>query len=235
MTAVDPQKQPPAPTPSRLPVVLFAVIGLLTGIVVQEWRLRGPAGPAADDLRLAEKAFRQGDDGAAFTLFSKLADQNNPNAQYWLGHMIELGLGVPRDLASAIDLYKKAAAKSVVAAQLRLGEIYLNGDEVPPDFAQAKSYLEKAAYQGNPRAAMLLGEMYRLGLGLPVNAKQAYSWYEVARLEGSTLAERERDASFRDLAADDQKEAIARAQDILAEIKKETIKPNPPIKPPTSK
>jgi TPR repeat protein len=79
-------------------------------------------------------------------LFSKLADQNNPIAQYWLADMIELGLGVPRDSAKAIELYKKAAAKNMEAAELRLGEIYLHGDIATPDFAQAKSYLEKAAY-----------------------------------------------------------------------------------------
>jgi TPR repeat protein len=77
--------------------------------------------------------------------------------------------------------------------------------------------------------------MYRLGLGLPADARQAYSWYEVARLEGNTFAERERNASLRDLSVDDQKAAIARAQDTLTEIKKETIKPKPPTEPPTSK
>jgi uncharacterized protein len=71
-------------------------------------------------------------------LFSKLADQNNPIAQYWLADMIELGLGVPRDSAKAIELYKKAAAKNMEAAELRLGETYLHGDIATPDFCAGK-------------------------------------------------------------------------------------------------
>jgi TPR repeat protein len=142
--------------------------------------------------------------------------------------MTELGLGVPRDPAKAIDLYKKAAEQNVDAAELRLGEIYLDGNLVPPDFVQAKIYLEKSAYQGNPHAAMLLGQMYRAGVGMTANPTEAYAWSEVATLEGNAFAERERDASFRNLSTDDQKAAIARARGILKTVKSETTLPKPP-------
>jgi TPR repeat protein len=185
-------------------------------------RWRNSATLPTGNLESAEKAFQSGDNQTALNLFSKLANQNNPNAEYWLAHMSELGLGVPRDPKKALDLYKKAAAQNVVAAERRLGEIYLHGDLVPPDFAQAKTYLEKAAYHADVRAAMLMGQMYRIGLGVPADSKQAYAWSEVASVEGSAFARRERDASFRDLGASDQKAAIAQAQDILKEIKPET-------------
>jgi hypothetical protein len=87
----------------------------------------------------------------------------------------------------------------------------------------------KAAYQGDPRAAMLLGQMYRVGIGMTADPTQAYAWSEVATLEGSAFAKRERDASFRDLSADDQKAAIARAREILKTVKSETTSlPKPP-------
>jgi TPR repeat protein len=227
MTAVDP-KIPPPRAPPRLNIVLVAIGGLLLGIIVQELRLgRTPLQPAAN-LQLAEKAFRDGDDQAALTLFSKLADQNKPVAQYWLAHMTELALGVPRDPKRAVELYNKAAAQELVAAQLRLGEIYLHGDLVPPDFAQAKVYLEKAAYQGNARAGMLLGQMYRVGLGMPTNATEAYAWSEVATLEGDAFAKPERDVSLHDLNAGDRQAAIDRVKQIQTEIKKETVSPHPP-------
>ena len=179
-------------------------------------------------LAQAEHDFQANDDPAALKLFSTLANKNNPVAQYWLGHMTELGLGVPRDPTKAIDLYKKAAEQSVDAAELRLGEIYLNGDLVPPDFGQAKTYLEKSAYHGNSRAAMLLGQMYRAGIGMTADPTEAYAWSEVATLEGNAFAERERDASFRDLTADNQKAAIAHARKILKTIKDKTTLPKPP-------
>jgi TPR repeat protein len=91
------------------------------------------------DLAYAERIFQNGDDQTALNLFSKLATHNNPNAEYWLGHMYEIGLGIPRDAQKAIDLYKKAADQNVVAAEARHGDIYLSGDQVPPDFAAARS------------------------------------------------------------------------------------------------
>jgi TPR repeat protein len=178
----------------------------------------------------AEKDVKAGDYKAAVTLFEKLADNGNPLAQYWVAHMTELGLGMPRDPAKAVELYKKAAAQDVAAAELRLGEIYLHGDLVLPDFAQAKTYLEKAAYHGGPRAAMLLGQMHHDGIGMPVNQVEAYAWSEVATIEGSAFATRERDASFHGLSEADQKSAIARAQEILKIIKSE----NPPTQSPKS-
>jgi TPR repeat protein len=221
------------PPGSILLLVVVAILGMLAGIVVQQSRCGIPFNLASlsnskPTLQRAEMAFRNGDNGTAVRQFTQLADQNNPVAQYWLGHMTELGLGVPRDPAKAVELYKKAAAQDNIAAELRLGEIDLHGDVVAPDLAQAKSYLQKAAHRGNPRAAMLLGQMYRLGLGTAADPKKAYAWAEVASLEGSALARNERDASLHALNGDDQRAAIADATSILAEIKQETAQPQLP-------
>jgi TPR repeat protein len=224
------QIKPPPPT-SRLNVASFlvmALIGLIIGLAVQELRWRFSVMVPKSTLAQAEHELQADDDPAALTLFNTLADKNNPIAQYWLGHMTELGLGVPRDPAKAIGLYKKAAEQNVDAAELRLGEIYLDGNIVPPDFAQAKAYLEKSAYQGNPRAAMLLGQMYRAGVGMTPDSTESYAWSEVATLEGDAFAERERDASFRNLSVNDQKAAVARAQEILKTVKSEKTLPKAP-------
>jgi TPR repeat protein len=176
-------------------------------------------------LQQAESAFRRGQDRLAAAQFTALSNKNDPTAQYWLGHMTELGLGARRDPAKAIELYKQAAAHDVAAAQLRLGEIYMHGDLAPPDFALAKSYLEKAAYRGDPRAALLLGQIYRRGLGTAIDTKEAYAWSEVSALEGSELARRDRGKSLQELSPADQKVAIGRAHDILAQVERETAAP----------
>jgi TPR repeat protein len=222
---------PPRPQMSRPHVISLlsvAFFGLVIGIAAQELRLRWADTAPKSQLAQAEDEFQSGDNQGAVKLFDALADKNNPTAQYWLAHMTELGLGMPRDPAKAIGLYKKAAEQNVEPAELRLGEMYLDGNLVPPDFAQAKIYLEKSAYQGNPRAAMLLGQMYRVGIGMTADPGAAYAWSEVATLEGSVFAKRERDASFRDLSADDQKAAITRAREILKTVKSETTLPEPP-------
>jgi TPR repeat protein len=226
------QPKPPQ-TPNRPPFIGFlgyAAIGLLVGIAAQEFRWRSSNMAPPNEMAQAEKDVKAGDYQAAVVLLDSLAKKNNPLAEYWVGHMSELGLGVPRDPAKAIEFYKKAAAQDVAPAELRLGEMYLHGNLVLPDFAQAKSYLEKAAYHGEPRAAMLLGQMYHDGIGMPADQTEAYAWSEVATLEGSVFAQSDRDVSLHDLNAADQKNAIARAGEIFDRIKKET----PPVKPPTA-
>lgn len=224
MSTLGPQEPKPSSFPARstMRFVLVAIAGLLLGLAAQEFRWYSAPPVPQGNLQVAESDLKHGDEGAAFALFNTLANQNHPNAEYWLGHMKELGLGTPRDPQRAIELYKKAADQNIVAAELRLGEIYLHGDLVPPDFAQAKIYLEKAAYYGNSRAAMLLGQMHRIGLGTPPDAIKAYAWSEVATLEGSDFAKRERDASFRNISSSDQQAAIAQAKEIMKEIKQET-------------
>jgi TPR repeat protein len=229
MTAFDSGKPPKTPEPSfgvvivaNLALLLVAIVGAFIGYFVHDWDLRLPPVAPQGQLQLAEKAFQSGNNQVALELFTRIAEQNNPVAQYWLAHMSELGLGVPRDPARAIELYKKAAARDVVAAEVRLGEIYLRGDIALPDFTQAKAYLEKAAYHGDPRAATLLGQMYRIGLGTAADPKDAYVWSEVATLEGGTFARRERDASVAGLSVSDQQAALARAHEILKKIKEET-------------
>jgi len=212
---------PPAPT-----IFLVVITALLIGSV-QEYRLR-TAAPSRTNLEFAERAIQTGDDRTALKLFGELANQKNPNGEYWLGHMYEIGLGIPRDAKKAIDLYKKAAEQNIVPAEARLGEMYLDGDLVPPDFAQAKSYLERAAYHGNSHSALLLGQMYRVGVGTPVDQKQAYAWSEVASLEGSEFAKSERDSSLHALDVSDQQAAVTRAHEILKEIKEKTTVPQVP-------
>ena len=212
---------PPAPT-----IFLVVITALVIGSF-QEYRLR-TATPPQTNLEFAEHVFQTGDDQTALKLFGELANKNNPNAEYWLGHMNEIGLGVPRDVTKAIGLYKKAAEQNVVAAEARIGGLYSNGDLVTPDFSQAKSYLERAAYHADPRSAILLGQMYRIGIGTAVDQKQAYAWSEVASFEGSEFAARERDSSLHDLDVIDQQAAVAHAHDIMKEIKQKTTVPQVP-------
>jgi hypothetical protein len=226
--------QPKTPQPHNEPpfpgFLGYVAIGLLIGIAAQEFRWRNWNMAPPTQLAQAEHDANAGDYRTAVQLFDGLAKKNDPLAEYWIGHLSELGLGVSRDPAKAVEFYTRAAAQDVAPAELRLGELYLHGNLVLPDFEKARSYLEKAAYHGEPHAAMLLGQMYRDGIGAPADQTQAYAWSEVATLEGSAFAQRDRDASLHGLNAVDQKAAIARAREILDAIKKQT----PRVKSPTA-
>jgi TPR repeat protein len=203
----------------NLGIAAFAIVAGMVAFLVHEWRLPGQAVTPPSQLDLALKNFQQGNNRAALAAFTKMAEGDNPVAQYWLGHMTELGLGVERDPKKAIELYKKSAARGVVAAESRLGEAYLRGDLLLPDYAQAKLWIERAARRGDARAAMLLGHMYRAGLGVAADPREGYAWSEVATIEGSPFAERDRDASFSSLNDGGRQAAIARAHEIFDAIK----------------
>ena len=76
-----------------------------------------PLESAAEQIKLGELAFRSGNDAVALNLFDRLAAKNDAAAQYWLAHMMELGIGVPKDVPKAISLYEKAAAQNSFAAE----------------------------------------------------------------------------------------------------------------------
>lgn len=229
MTVADPHRQPPAGPKLSLSTVGAILVALAIGGLFQEVRWRGgfsgvvpsPMELSAQQLKFAKLAFANGNDAVALNLFERLAAENNATAQYWLAHMSELGLGVPKDIAKAISLYEKAAAQNSIPAQARLGEIYLNGDLTPPDYAKAFDLLGQAARQSNPRAAMLLGQMYRFGLGTTADPIESYAWSEVAVIEGLGFAKVEREAAFASMSPSDRDKGAARASVILAEFSEE--------------
>ena len=59
------------------------------------------------------------------------------------------------------------------------------------------------------------------GLGETADPKEGYAWSEVATIEGSPFAERDRDASLRELRGADRQIAAARAHEILSDIRRE--------------
>ena len=55
--------------------------------------------------------------------FGKAAEQGDADAQYFLGEMCDLGLGVARNHAEAVFWYRKAAEQGNAAAQGALREL----------------------------------------------------------------------------------------------------------------
>ena len=228
MTLANPKKQPPRPPGFSILMTSAVVAAFLIASVLQEVRWRGgmpsvapsPLESKDQQLKLGEVAFREGNDALALSLFDRLAAKHDPAAEYWLAHMTEWGIGVPKDLAKSTTLYAKAAAEGSIPAESRLGEIYLNGNFVPPDYAKAFELLGSAARSGNPRAAMLLGQMYRYGLGTKADPTESYAWSEVAVVEGLNFAKIERDAAFASISPDERQKGAARASEIIADIKK---------------
>jgi len=70
---------------------------------------RIPSDPVAR-VKLAERAYRDGDFGSAAMMLEPLSNAGMPIAQFWMGRMYNRGEGVSRDRTMAYSLWRSAAA-----------------------------------------------------------------------------------------------------------------------------
>ncbi len=119
-------------------LVHFIVVGL--GLVL--------APPVLADFQAGVDAHKRGDYEAAMKELRPLADQGHPKAQYNLGVMYQLGLGVPQDNQEAAQWCQLAAEQGHAGAQVLLGTMYHLGQGVPRDDVLAHMWVTLAAAQG---------------------------------------------------------------------------------------
>ncbi len=100
----------------------------------------------------ANRAYRKGDYGKAFRIWTSLAENGVPEAQRGLGMLYQSGLGVARDPTKAAWWYKSAAEQGDVISQLNFGLMHETGDGMPTDHMQAFTWFSLAAAQGNSAA-----------------------------------------------------------------------------------
>ncbi len=111
--------------------------------------------------QLLETARSPEDKNKAFTQLQKLAEDNNPIAQDWLGTIYENGQnGLTTNLAEAQRYYQMAADNEFSQAQMHLGRMYLFGVSGPIDVTEGIFWLKKAALGDNAEAALLLARHY---------------------------------------------------------------------------
>jgi TPR repeat protein len=89
---------------------------------------------------------------AAFDEFQRFAEQGDDEAQYHLGVMYGLGLGVAQNYLTAMDWYERAAMRGNARAQANLGWMYGTGRGVPQDFVRALAWYSVAAAAGQDTA-----------------------------------------------------------------------------------
>ena len=105
------------------------------------------AGPFED----GKAAFERGEEAAAFAIWKPLAEEDDAQAQFWLGQMYDLGRGVGKDFKQAAIWYRRAADQGLPVAQHNLARMYETGEGVHvSDYAlsAAASWYRRAAQQG---------------------------------------------------------------------------------------
>jgi len=154
------------------------------------WTLASVLPVNAGELEDAQAAVASGDYVTALRLLGTLADQDNPQAERFLGIMYVKGLGVPQDYALAMRWLRLAADKGLPDAQNEVGFLYQQGQGVERNEAEAVKWFRLAADQGGSVVAQNnLADSYVLGLGVPQDFGEAFKWYRIAADQSSSYAE----------------------------------------------
>lgn len=121
----------------------------------------------------------------AFPLFMQAAENNQPDAQFYVGFYYYNGYSVGQDYSDALSWLKKAAAQNQALALNLIGFIFETGKGVPVDCVQAAEYYRKASELGLGVASSNLGTLFDFGRGgVQQNYAEAFRLYTLALAQG---------------------------------------------------
>jgi len=181
------------------------------------------SGAAWADYQSGAVAFLDGDYSTAFQELKPIAEQGNPNAQFFLGVMYGMGQGVPQDYAESLMWFRNAAEQDNPNAQACLGIMYSQGRGVKQDYAEAVKWYRKAAEQGNANAQNNLGSFYSDGRGVAKDYVQAHLWYNLAAAQEFEDSAKLRDEVARKMTASQ----IRHAQELARNWKPRSVAAKP--------
>ncbi|PJO77976.1 sel1 repeat family protein [Neisseria brasiliensis] len=132
-------------------------------------------------LRLMRAFNEMGQAQQALLWANKAAEQNHPQAQYFVAQYHQYA--AEPDLYKAHQLYRLAAEQGFVAAHWQLGLQYKLAQGVAKDLTQARAHLQVAAQHGIAPAQTALAEIL-----LPQNSVEALTWFQTAAENGDNDA-----------------------------------------------
>jgi TPR repeat protein len=116
--------------------------------------------------------------------YQKGARLGNTECERILGHVYFQGVGVERNLDTAMQYFEKAAAKGHAAAQNGVGRCHYEKGR----YEEAFKWHTKSAAQGYATAEINLGILYGDGLGVTKDISKAIEWYTKAAEKGVVIA-----------------------------------------------
>lgn len=126
----------------------------------------------------------------ALDILKPLAEKGSTVAQYKLGGMYELGLGVDKNYSRAIELYRESIKGGYPKANYKLGVLYMrNAPGLKNNCVNAKIHLIQAANDGMKEASLRLAEMFEKGITCPIDFKESVNWYKKAAEQGNAYAQ----------------------------------------------
>lgn len=124
----------------------------------------------------------------AVEAFQGAFDEGDADGAFYLGRMLELGLGGGANLTAAVGLYRAASDLESAAAMNRLGVLHIQGNGVLQDYAEGARLVCASAERGDTNGAFNCGTVLREGLGLGKDEVRAYEWFGKAADQGHLAA-----------------------------------------------
>ncbi len=180
----------PSEGPRLRTYLLWALIISLVVLILLQFvlaaRVDGAVTVGAFEAGLV--AFRRGEFAAARQVWEPLGDAGNAQAQYFLGFMLQNGLGQPWSNARAANWYRRAAQQGHTKAQLALGDLYFRGMGVEEDLRVGASWYASAAVAGDPDGQFEYAKLLLHGRGVEQDMHAALAWFEAAAANGVQAA-----------------------------------------------
>jgi len=126
---------------------------------------------------------------AAIDDLTKLAEDGDPDAQYYLGRLWRDGPLLTPDWVNARYWFDQAAQQNHPQAQYALGKLYLSDDIEMRDIRKGIAWLQTAAKNGNEFAAYRLGKEYLKGNVVAKDAAKAAELFTQAAEAGLSQAQ----------------------------------------------
>lgn len=124
------------------------------------------------------------------TSLQQAAAGGNATAEFQLGTLEYVGLGVVQDYIGATDLLKQAALAGNAEAQCELGFLYQTGSFAqgppPPDPKDALPWYQKSAALGDAFGEFALAAMLQTGQGVAADPVKAAAMFAAAAAQGVT-------------------------------------------------
>lgn len=136
--------------------------------------------PLWADLRTGLAALETGNYDEAAAAFAAATENDEPDGHFYLGRMLELGMGGSVDVASAVQLFERGAEDGSALSQNRLGLLYLQGELVLQDYERAGELLCGAAEEKEVNALFNCALLQLEGRGVEQSNESAIEKLKMA-------------------------------------------------------
>lgn len=169
----------------RFTLILAFTAGLLMGLPDTSRAQTNRGDVSFED---ATRAFFAGDNQLALRNFLTLSHKGDPQAQYFLAYMFDVGQGTGQDVSEAARWYIRSAKQGYLPAEVYAGYIFATGHGVPEDREKAIEWYSRAAEKGDDIAQNNLGSL----LLESEESKEKFAagrWFMSSALQGNANAQ----------------------------------------------